>query len=76
MSLRRFVYYSAALAGWAALGAWLIVERPLAYFGSLGNTVWAIDFWAILATTLATGVLGAAVGAAVNWVAGDRKSVV
>lgn len=74
MSLRRFVYYSAALAGWAALGAWLIVERPLAYLGSLGNTVWAIDFWAILAAALATGVLGAAVGAAVNWVAGAANT--
>jgi hypothetical protein len=61
MSFYRFVYYSAVIAGWAALAAWVLAE--LLFLGNrhLGGT---------LSTTAAAATLGAMIGAGLNLVAG------
>jgi len=58
MSFGRLVYYSAILAGWAAFAAWLIAETAI-----LGRLP-AIE------VLLTAGIVGAAIGCAVNIAAG------
>ena len=58
MSLGRLVYYSAILAGWAAFVAWVVAE--LAILGRLPQ----------VEVLLTAGVVGAAIGCAVNVAAG------
>jgi len=61
MSLRRLIYYSAVIGGWAAFFGWLLAEctvlRGRKDFG-------------LLPTVIAGGIVGAAVGAGLNLVAG------
>jgi hypothetical protein len=61
MSFYRFVYYSAVVAGWTALAAWVLAE--LLFLGNrrLGGAI---------STTAAAATLGAMIGAGLNLVAG------
>jgi len=61
MSFPRFVYYSAAIGGWAALLAWLAAEVLFLGSGRLGGT---------LETVLTAAVTGAAIGAGLQLVSG------
>ncbi len=70
MSLNRFVYYNAVVAGWAALLAWLVLERPLRYMDSLGDTGRSMFLWDIAAATLTAGIVGATIGVGLSLVSG------
>jgi hypothetical protein len=61
MSFYRFVYYSAVVAGWTALAAWVVAELLLLGNRRLGGT---------LSTAAAGAALGAMIGAGLNLVAG------
>lgn len=58
MSFGRLVYYSAILAGWAAFAAWLIAELAIL------NRLPTVE------VVLTAGIVGAAIGCAVNVAAG------
>lgn len=71
MSLYRFVYYSAVVCGWAAFLAWMILERPVRYIGSLGGSGGLSSiFWDIVAATITAAIVGAALGTGLNLVSG------
>ena len=61
MSLRRFVYYSALIAGWAALGGWFVSEL-------LRNRI--NPEAATLLVVMTAGTIGGAIGLGLNVLAG------
>jgi len=74
MSLNRFVYYCAIVAGWAAFVAWMFLERPIRHFGSLGETAVALDLWSIITPTITATGVGGAIGCGLGLVGGtDRR---
>jgi hypothetical protein len=60
MSLRRLVYYSAVIGGWAALCGWAVAELLFIRGGSAG----------LLAVALTAALVGAGIGGGLNAVAG------
>ena len=60
MSLARMAYYCAVIGGWGAFFGWLICE--IAFLGRGGNGTWQV--------VCAAGIVGAAIGAGLNAVAG------
>ena len=74
MSLHRFVYYSAVVGGWAAFLAWLVLERLIEYLETLGQTAGEIRFWNVVSATVTAAVVGAAIAAGLNLVAGTSRA--
>ena len=74
MSLNRFVYYSAVVGGWAAFLAWLLLERLIVHMGTLGETAGEIRFWNVVSATVTAAVVGAAIAAGLNLVAGTSRA--
>ena len=68
MSLNRFIYYYAVISGWAALIAWVLLERPIRHLAALGETQTAIDLWAIVAASVTATGVGAAIGCGLGFV--------
>jgi len=61
MSLNRFVYYNAVIAGWASLLVWFVAELLFLHSRSLGG---------VAKTVLTCVLLGMAIGAGLNLVSG------
>jgi hypothetical protein len=70
MSLRRFVYYSAAIGGWTAFLAWLVADVLFLDDGDGQRDRGAAWFWAIAGPALTGGLVGAAIAAGQNVVSG------
>jgi hypothetical protein len=60
MSLARMAYYCAVIGGWSAFFAWMICE--VAFLSRGGSSIWQVIF--------AAGIVGGAIGAGLNAVAG------